>query len=555
MRADRRRFLRDVLTAGASYSGLQAAPLQPGQPITCRVVDARGGGPLAARVRLVDSKGNEIAPLGHPQKPSDTAQEGDVRFQSRRYSYVDGSFSIEPAMLPLKYEVVRGYQHEIGKGELRQSDLRNGVFTIPLKRWAEVTKEGWRSGDVHIHNIAPKTCRLEMDAEDLDVANILTSDFTTDQERFEGKLNSNSSRGRLIYVNQEFRNHQLGHMCLLNLKKLIEPVKEVQPYHFPLHLDACQKTRDQGGYVAWAHFPSWPGVECPLDVAMEKLDGLEILSVLDPREFPIFMRQLVPELAANSGLRLWYRFLNCGFRLTATAGTDKMTNFVTVGANRVFARLQGDFSYESWIDALRAGRTFVTNSPILHFMVNGQEAGATIAVTSRTKNFLQIHARAESQLPYHRLEIVANGEVISDATPAGPRHRAEIRFEYPIKNSCWIAARAYENIDSYRTDGVDFAKIHSERGTLVSSYFGTRRPEGVFAHSSPVYVIREGQPIRSWDDAQYYVRYLDNSIQWLETQAKFARPSDRKASVEAFQQGREVYAKRAREARERALVP
>ncbi|MGH9629645.1 MAG: CehA/McbA family metallohydrolase, partial [Bryobacteraceae bacterium] len=385
-------------------------------------------------------------------------------------------------------------------------------------------------------------------------ANILTSDFTRDQARFEGKLNAHSSEGRLIYVNQEFRNHQLGHMCLLNLKKLIEPVETVQPHHFPLHLDVCDRTHEQGGYVAWAHFPSWPGVECPLDVAMEKLDGLEILSVLDPREFPIFMREVVPDLAANSGLRLWYRFLNCGFRLTATAGTDKMTNYVTVGANRVFARVDGEFTYQGWIDALRAGRTFITNSPILRFTVNGQEPGATLHINSRKESKLQIHARAESQLPYDRLEIVCNGEVIADATPGGGRHRAEIRLEHAVSGSCWIAARAHESIDRYRSAGVEFPKVHSARGPLLSSLYGTRRPEGVFAHSSPVYVIRDSQPVRSWDDAQYYVRYLDNAIRWLETQAKFASPSDRKSSIEAFRQGRAVYEQRAAQARERAAV-
>ena len=61
-------------------------------------------------------------------------------------------------------------------------------------------------------------------------------------------------------------------------------------------------------------------MESPLDVAMEKLDGLEILSVLDPRELPVFVKSVVPEMEANHGLRLWYRYLNCGFRLTATAG-------------------------------------------------------------------------------------------------------------------------------------------------------------------------------------------------------------------------------------------
>jgi hypothetical protein len=72
---------------------------------------------------------------------------------------------------------------------------------------------------------------------------------------------------------------------------------------------------------------------------------------------------VVPELEANDGLRLWYRYLNCGFPLTATAGTDKMTTFVTVGANRLFAHVQGEFTYENWIGAMKQGRTFVTNSP------------------------------------------------------------------------------------------------------------------------------------------------------------------------------------------------
>ena len=179
-------------------------------------------------------------------------------------------------------------------------------------------------------------------------------------------------------MSQEFRHDDLGHLCLLNLKRLVQPVKPIQTLHHPLHLRVYDEVHGQGGYVSWAHFPSWPGLESPLDVAMEKLDGLEIMCQLEPREFPIFVRQVVPELEANDGLRLWYRYLNCGFRLTATAGTDKMTAFVTVGANRVFARVDGDFTYQAWIDALKAGRTFVTNSPVLQLTVNGQEPGATV---------------------------------------------------------------------------------------------------------------------------------------------------------------------------------
>src|SRR5262245_66289087 len=116
---------------------------------------------------------------------------------------------------------------------------------------------------------------------------------------------------------------------------------------------------------------------------MEKLDGLEILCVLEPRELPVYVRKLVPEMTANSGLRLWYRYLNCGFQLTATAGTDKMTNYVTVGANRVFAHVEGEFNYQGWIDALKAGRTFITNSPLLSFTVNGRRPGSGLLLNSK----------------------------------------------------------------------------------------------------------------------------------------------------------------------------
>jgi hypothetical protein len=541
MRSERRSFLFGLAGLAMSKAALG--------PVTCRVVDRASGQTLAARLRLLRRGGVPVVPLGHPATLSEKEHEGDVRFQSQRFAYTDGSFQIDPAWLPLQYQVIKGHQYAIQEGELHLTDIRDGAITIPISRWSAFSPD-WYSGDIHIHYIAPQTCHLEMDAEDLNVANILTSDFTDDQENFRAKIDPNSSDNRLIYVNQEFRNDQLGHLCLLNLRELIRPVKPMSHYHYPLHLSVCDKTHAQGGYVSWAHFPSWPGVESPVDVAAEKLDGLEILCQIDPWQFPIFMTQVVPDLSANHGLRLWYRYLNCGFRLSATAGTDKMTNFVTVGANRVYAHVKGPFHYDSWIEALKAGRTFVSNSPFLSFTVNGQEPGAILNLNSRATSVVRIHAVAESQLPYSRLEIVVNGEAVADSTPMGAHYRSEIHLEHPVRRSCWIAARAYEDPSTYTSRGTSFTEVHAAHGTLFGNYYGTRRPETVFAHSSPVYVIRDHEPIRSWGDAQYYVRYIDRSMEWLRTQAKFAHPQDRQASLDAFLTARAVYQKRAREAQQ-----
>jgi hypothetical protein len=546
MPSNRRSFFQQIAVAGL---GCELAGAAQPRPIPCRIVDARTGRAIAARLRLIDSNGRECVPAGHPETISEYGQEGDVRFQSRRYSYVDGGCLLPAKSLPLRFEVVKGYEYAIARGEIRPDNLADGTAVIPLQRWSSLPDAGWYSGDIHIHNIAPGTCRLEMDAEDLHVANILTSDFTFDRDQFEGAVNRFSSRERVIYVGQEFRNNHLGHICLLGPKQLVEPVKPMRSVHYPLLMDVCDQAHARGGYVSWAHFPAWPGAENPLDVALEKLDGLEILSQVDPRQLVYNMAQLVPDLSANNGLRLWYRYLNCGFRLTATAGTDKMTNFVTVGANRVYAHVEGDFTYANWIAALKQGRTFVSNSPMLRLTVNGREPGTTLNLDSRKQETLEIHASAESQIPYHHLEIICNGEVIAEASPSGERSHAEIRLELALTRSCWIAARAHEDLTSYGSQGIDFAEVHNARGTLVSSYYGMRRPEGVFAHSSPVYVIRDGKPIRSWADADYYIRYLDNAIAWLKKDARFAKPGDLEASLEAFRRGRAVYVARAAEAR------
>ena len=64
---------------------------------------------------------------------------------------------------------------------------------------------------------------------------------------------------------------------------------------------------------------------------------------------------------------VWYRLLNCGFRLPAGSGTDAMTNYASlrgpVGMNRVFVHSGAKLDYRGWLAALKAGRTFVSNGP------------------------------------------------------------------------------------------------------------------------------------------------------------------------------------------------
>ena len=90
----------------------------------------------------------------------------------------------------------------------------------------------------------------------------------------------------------------------------------------------------------------------PVDVALGKIDSLDING------------------AYEFAVPLWHRLLNCGFRLPASAGTDVFLNRLRgrlPGGDRAYVRLDGAFSYDAWVKGLKAGRSFVTNGPMLEF--------------------------------------------------------------------------------------------------------------------------------------------------------------------------------------------
>ena len=96
--------------------------------------------------------------------------------------------------------------------------------------------------------------------------------------------------------------------------------------------------------------------ELPVDVALGKVDYIEIVSFADHQ----------------ATASVWYRLLNLGFKLPAAGGTDAMADYATlrgpVGLNRVYASVaNGPLDSEAWLAALRQGRTFATNGPLLDF--------------------------------------------------------------------------------------------------------------------------------------------------------------------------------------------
>ena len=150
----------------------------------------------------------------------------------------------------------------------------------------------------------------------------------------------------------------------------------------PTNAEVADLARAQGALVGYVHpFDSDPDpadtthpltAEFPVDLALGKVDYYEALGFVDD-----------PMATAH----VWYRALNCGFRLPAGAGTDAMANFASlrgpVGMNRVYVRTGGALDQRRLLDSLKAGRTFATNGPLLELTIGGRGLGDELRARGR----------------------------------------------------------------------------------------------------------------------------------------------------------------------------
>ena len=313
------------------------------------VVDAESGHPIVATVSVTDAHGETIEIEG---------AHGHVEYLDRRWCYVDGNFTLNAADSQATIEVRRGPETLPLKEEI---DLSSGKKVFALERWIRMSDEGFVSGDGHVHYLSLEDSHLQMRAEDLNVLNLLTSDFTGDVEKFTGDLDPISTHEHSVYVGQEFRDWQHGHINLLGIKQIIEPLKPFGGRFGTTSLPnllltpTMREASSQGGAVAWAHFSNLPGAESPIAFALGLVDAVELVGYDDPTELPSHwwpwrgsgMSQA--EFPIMRGQDLYYQYLNAGFQLPITAGTDKMGENIPVGSNRLYAHFDSEPSYDEWL--------------------------------------------------------------------------------------------------------------------------------------------------------------------------------------------------------------
>jgi hypothetical protein len=114
---------------------------------------------------------------------------------------------------------------------------------------------------------------------------------------------------------------------------------------------------------------------------------------------------------------IWWHALNCGLRLTPSAGSASGVLPNPVGYNRAYVHCDGELTWDKWWDGLRAGRVFVTNGPLLRVTANGQLPGAVLRTDGGPLS-VDIAGRLDSRDPIAALELIRNGRAERIEFPA-----------------------------------------------------------------------------------------------------------------------------------------
>ena len=384
--------------------------------------------------------------------------------------------------------------------------------TCWLTRWADLPSEHWYPGNTHIHyneleDRPEERLRLDPEVNDLSVtavSRITRGEIPYAINRFPvGFMTDYSTTHRQVDCGEESRHNAehgggYGHVMLLNIQNLIEPVSRgdlvggTDPDYPPLCF-ACDEAHTQGGLVIWCH--NGRGMEVPVAASLGKLHAFNLF---DPA-----WKELEYDI--------WYRLLNCGIRLPASTGSD----WYVCSNNRVYVQTDDDFTYASWIDGLRRGRTFITNGPALFLEVDGQQPGGAIDAGNRRA---AIRVEWRSFFPLDRIEVVRDGAVIHRQSlyTTGERREGELRLDTDVSEDGWLAARLY----SARRDS--FA-------------------QPLFAHTSPVYIGSGLPPAKVGAAARLFAEAVAGSAGLIERHYRFATEEQRREVVHLFREGGKVY--------------
>ncbi|MBI3209502.1 MAG: CehA/McbA family metallohydrolase [Candidatus Solibacter usitatus] len=497
----------------AAFAALLLIAQYPGESRVRLEVRDAAGRPAGVRLRVTNEAGEYFAPLGHLSQPDPQKRmSGDLLLGDNDtapyelYAYVYDGQLIDLPFGNYRFHARKGFEYEPVLKTAAITSAPNQVVRLDMKKFEDFEAKGWFPGDTHMHFPDPAGIRYEMECEGLRVCSLLLlkSGYRTGRpgdghfqnvEHFRGRtLQSVSSNGYFVKTGEEFRHGLLAHMIFQNLQSIVWPVSVgglreggAGGFDWPWMLHATAEARRQGALVTWAHWP-YPTYEAPLDFALGRIDSIDLLTTGSPFEHhPVLVdiyKLRGPKVYTIPPIEAYYHYLNCGFRVALSSGSDKMAINPPMGSARTYVQTRAPLTYNSWIEGIRKGRTFVSTYPLLEFTVNGKGPGEVIAL-GKDSSEITIHGRGTSLEPYDVLEVIYNGSVVAKAKPLGPKHTAVIDWKMKLDRGGWIALRAH--------------------GAKMLPYGATWWKQPVMGHSTPVWLDWPGRPAPSAESAKLFL--------------------------------------------------
>ncbi len=486
--------------------------------VRLRLVDADSGNPRAGIVRIVPADGE--TPLALPGLFD--RLHGLQRSEGVAGWYVVPAAGAETSLprKKLRLEALSGLETELARREIDMSASAPEEIALKLPPVFNPAQLGLAAGNTHLHlmkltqNESDEYLRQVPAADGLQVLFISYLERHKDDVAYItnrypiGELKQFAATGVLYSNGQEHRHNfeaygqGYGHVMFLGIRNLVRPVSLGQGLtgagfdDRPLRL-GIDDARGQKGTVIWCHNTN--GHEDVPSALSGRLDALNF-----------FDGSRSGKLEDN-----YYRYLNIGLRMPISTGTDWfMYDFSRVyaksgrlaprgetsNASRSEAATLPALTLQSWLDAVKAGRTVATNSPLLTLRVDGRDQGDTLNLEQpRT---LRVEGTGIGRHDFQRLQLVHNGKPVFEQAAAKKAGHYEARFtrDVRIDTPGWLALR----IDSI---------TRNELGAVL------------YAHSSPVYVDVSGRRIFDLDAAQALLRQVEEGRADIRARGRFSSPA------------------------------
>jgi hypothetical protein len=495
--------------------------------VTVRLVDETTGKPVHGLLRVSTQDGQRIELAGLLSRAAGLSPRsvGDVS-----YAHMD-SWALLPgeAILVLPQESVR-VEFLSGPNSLRRSitlhlegaDTREVQLTVaPI---AAEMSDNWYAGNTHVHLQGMTLAEAERyacqtaAADGYDVVffsyleraesdkNYISNSFTQDD------LNRFSERSGVLFgYGEEYRHNLMehgegyGHVMFLELDTLILPASLGYSITKATNDDhalrgGIEAAQAQDATVLWCH--GTRGLE---DVPSWLAGLLDVQMIFDQGSLGTYEEAL-------------YRYWNLGMKVPLATGTDWFFR----DRATVYVYSEEELSREAWLRALRQGRSYISNGPLVDFTVNQQPVGANLRLERGQDSV--IRAQIKGAHDFGALELVMNGKVIGASAAIRAEkgyYEANIVSTQTMSQSAWIAVRATPFTSDY------------DRPKSVSVGFNDYG-KPLFAHTSPIYVTVAGEEIFLPEAAQSLLAKVQRDREVIETKGDFSSPETRARVLEIY---------------------